>query len=307
MVLRPGFEPGSRAREANLEYVRKPCDLRIENIENERIIEDFKNFLIVDRQLKDETVKKHLREIKRLFENSDFNPINAIRIDIRNYLMKFRDCSPYTYANILKALRVFYRDYLGKPEIIEGFKFPNRPFKPKKIPSKNELQEFYKFLKEPLAKAIFLIYATTGLRRKEVLSLKIGDVDFEKRMIIPEKDSSRTKMSWITFYNDEAEEALREYLGSFDALEKNRNLFPISEAYFKKRCKAFERKTGIRITPQILREWFACEMGRLGVPDRYVDAFCGRVPRSVLARHYTDFSPEKLKEIYDKANLKVLS
>jgi intergrase/recombinase len=67
------------------------------------------------------------------------------------------------------------------------------------------------------------------------------------------------------------------------------------------------KKTGINITPQILREWFACEMGRLGVPDRYVDAFCGRVPRSVLARHYTDFSPEKLKEIYDKANLKVLS
>ncbi len=66
-------------------------------------------------------------------------------------------------------------------------------------------------------------------------------------------------------------------------------------------------KTGLSITPQILREWFACEMGKLGVPDRYVDAFCGRVPRSVLARHYTDFSPEKLKEIYDKAGLKVLN
>jgi integrase len=207
----------------------------------------------------------------------------------------------------LKALRVFYRDYLGKPEVIEGFKFPNRPFKPKRIPSKNELQEFYKFLKDPLAKAIFLFFATTGLRRKELFNLKIKDVDFEKRMIIPEKDPSRTKMSWITFYNDEAEKALREYLGSFKDLDRDRRIFPVSEAYFRKKCKAFERKTGIRITPQILREWFACEMGRLGVPDRYVDAFCGRVPRSVLARHYTDFSPEKLKEIYDKANLKVLS
>jgi hypothetical protein len=47
-------------------------------------------------------------------------------------------------------------------------------------------------------------------------------------------------------------------------------------------------------------------MGRLGVPDRYVDAFCGRVPQSVLARHYTDFSPERLKEIYDRAGLRVL-
>jgi intergrase/recombinase len=48
-------------------------------------------------------------------------------------------------------------------------------------------------------------------------------------------------------------------------------------------------------------------MGGLGVPDRYVDAFCGTVPRSVLARHYTDFSLEKLKEIYDKANLRILN
>jgi len=28
---------------------------------------------------------------------------------------------------------------------------------------------------------------------------------------------------------------------------------------------------------------------------------------NLVARHYTDFSPEKLKEIYDKADLKVLS
>jgi len=33
---------------------------------------------------------------------------------------------------------------------------------------------------------------------------------------------------------------------------------------------------------------------------------CGGVPRSVLARHYADFSPERLKEIYEKAGLRVL-
>jgi len=48
-------------------------------------------------------------------------------------------------------------------------------------------------------------------------------------------------------------------------------------------------------------------MGNLGVPDRYIDAFCGRVPKSVLAKHYTDYSPKKLKRIYEKADLKVLS
>jgi len=60
------------------------------------------------------------------------------------------------------------------------------------------------------------------------------------------------------------------------------------------------------ITPQVLREWFTTEMARLKVPDRYVDAFCGRIPRSVLARHYTDYSPNVPKEIYDSVNLQVL-
>ena len=48
-------------------------------------------------------------------------------------------------------------------------------------------------------------------------------------------------------------------------------------------------------------------MANLGIQDRYVDAFCGRTSKSVLARHYTDYSPERLKEIYENADLKVLS
>jgi hypothetical protein len=48
-------------------------------------------------------------------------------------------------------------------------------------------------------------------------------------------------------------------------------------------------------------------MGYLEVQDRYIDAFCSRVPKSVLARHYGDYSPERLKDIYEKANLRVLS
>jgi intergrase/recombinase len=48
-------------------------------------------------------------------------------------------------------------------------------------------------------------------------------------------------------------------------------------------------------------------LGELGVPDRYVDVFQGRAPKSVLARFYTGKELLRLKRIYDKANLKVLS
>ena len=77
--------------------------------------------------------------------------------------------------------------------------------------------------------------------------------------------------------------------------------------YDEYRIKKFRTDTGFLIQPQDLRYWFCEEMGRLGVAARYIDAFCGRVPKSVLAKHYTDYAAEKLKKIYDKTGLKVLS
>ena len=47
-------------------------------------------------------------------------------------------------------------------------------------------------------------------------------------------------------------------------------------------------------------------MGEQLVPDRFVDIFQGRAPRSVLAKNYTVKGIERLKKVYDKANLKIM-
>ena len=65
--------------------------------------------------------------------------------------------------------------------------------------------------------------------------------------------------------------------------------------------------TGVKITTQKLRRWFATEMSRCGVDAKYIDAFAGRTPSSVLEQHYLDYSPERLKEIYDEAGITVLA
>jgi len=78
--------------------------------------------------------------------------------------------------------------------------------------TKSEPRRFYKALKT-LEKKIFLLIASSGLRRSEVLELKLSEIDFEKRMIIPNHDS-RIKRSYITFYNEEAEKILRQWLKS---------------------------------------------------------------------------------------------
>ena len=209
------------------------------------------------------------------------------------------------YSNPLKALKIYYRDFLGIPEIVETFRFPRREIKYRWVPTKRELQQFYEALNTERSRALFLFYATTGLRKREVLRLTFRDIDFERRMIVPNKNRGRTKHTWITFYNEEAEEDLMKYLKT--RRDGRPKVFPINDANFCRIWREARQKTGIHITPQALRRWFCSEMARLGVPDRYVDAFCGRVPRTVLAMYYTDYRPETLKEIYDRAGLRVLS
>ena len=179
-------------------------------------------------------------------------------------------------------------------------------YKPKHIVSKEDLRRFYEAIETPKERALFLLYATSGLRRQEILSLTADDIDFEKRMITPNNHLGETKKSWCSFYNEEAEEALNAYLAT-KKQSRSKRIFPMQRHEVVKLWKSAREKTGLNITPQKLRQWFCSEMLRLGVSDTYVDAFCGRVPKSVLARHYTDFSPEKLMKIYEKAHLKVIA
>jgi len=294
------------------EYALKQCEKeerRIENGQNNRIevdglLKDFEMFCKVDLQLANLSIRNHIREVKRFLKTTKLNPYTLTKSDLRSYLAPFSEKNPYVYKTVLAALKRFFRDFLERPEVVEGLRFPKYPFEPKKVPSKGELQEFYKLLENDREKSLFLMFATTGLRKSEVLNLKIEDIDLEKRMVLPKAHRGRTKRVWVSFFNKECEEVLRRYLSK--RKDENPKLFPISRVTLWKIFRRGREKINVHLNPQILREWFACEMGRLGVPDRYVDAFCGRVPRTVLARHYTDFSPEKLKEIYDKANLKVL-
>jgi len=301
MVRGTGFEPAN------------PYGTSPSNISDEKAIEKFRKFCEVDRQLKPRTIKEHLRKIRQLREAVSKPLCELTRDDLRDYLVQFRDATPYHYANILKALRVFYIHFLGT-NIADGFKFPQFPFAPKQVPTHEQLRKFYRALKPPFKdqrkyliscyRALFLLYATSGRRRNEILDLTLGGIDLEKRMLIPNNGGSSTKHTWVSFYNDEAERELKRYLRKAN-FDNNTRLFP-SKSQAERAFQQAREQTGIDITPQVLRDWFCSEMGELGVADRYVDAFCGRVPRSVLARHYTDFSPERLKRIYDNAGLKVL-
>jgi len=267
----------------------------------ENALANFYRFCKVDLQHSESTAYKRKMDVKRFLLWLDGRPVS--RENIRAYLERYSSMRPHTYKSILCSLRIFLKGYLEKPELIKTFRFPKTDFKPIIAPTKEHLKKLYKTFSLKY-KALLLMYATSGLRESELLSATFSDINLEKRMVILSRNSS-TKQTWVTFFNEEAKEALMNYLATRKGGDKR--VFPTERRSVIKMFRKIGERVGVDITPQKLRDWFCCEMGELSVPDRYIDAFCGRVPRSILARHYTDYSPERLKRIYDRASLKVLS
>ncbi len=201
--------------------------------------------------------------------------------------------SASTYANYLKTFKVYYRDFLKQPEIIQDYKFPKQSFRPKVLPSKEGLRIFYNSLPLLKYKIIFLALASSGLRINELLKAELVG-----NMVIPKCHNGQTKQSYISFMNDETMSLLRNYQS---------NPFNVVYGVVDRTFKNTSKKCGVKIYPHLLRSIFAREASKAGIADRYIDCFCGRTPQSVLARHYSDYSPEVLKEIYEKAGIKILS
>lgn len=62
------------------------------------------------------------------------------RETIRNYLNRFNQISSYSYSNILKPIKIYFRDYLGSGELVSSFRFPKKPFRFNTVPNKEELR-----------------------------------------------------------------------------------------------------------------------------------------------------------------------
>jgi len=268
-----------------------------------QVLAGFIDYCEVDRRLNHKTAVNHKRRIERILEFCGAgNGGGVSTASIRAFL---RTLNVGHANNFVKSLRVYFRDYMKQGYLVDTFRIVQADASPPRLFTKAELRAFYLALGFPAERALFLLYATSGRRRLEILNLRLPDLDLANLVIMP-NSQSQTKHTWYSFFNRECAGALSEYFKMRADRFGTGRVF-ILPSYKRDRLFAGARqKTGLKITPRVLRFWFANEMARLGVQDRFIDAFQGRVPRKVLARHYTDYSMETLKRIYDTAGLKVL-
>ncbi|WP_436935440.1 integrase [Halovenus marina] len=268
----------------------------------EETLDEYTDYAITVLNRSEQTLDQHRRYLDRLLRHAEKPPDAIEEADIIAYLESEQPMSESKKQNILSAVRVFFREYV-ESEIADSFKLPTTSPNPTTVPTKADLQTFYDAIENPKYQTIFLMYATSGLRSSELVELTIDDINEDDRMLIPENDSA-VKQTWVSFYNEEAEQAYEAFKPT--RAPNDERLFQASKPTVNTTFQRLSEKSGVKITPQMLRRWFASEMASLGVDSSYIDAFCGRTPDSVLEKHYLDYSPRKLKQIYDDAGLTLL-
>jgi integrase len=214
-------------------------------------------------------------------------------------------------SNQLKALRRYTRDFLKLGNWAEDFHFKtNVKLKIKKLPSDEEVLEFFRSLPTFEIQIVFLMLYSSGLRIGEVLSLQIRNIGFADCSIdATEIHEGQTKHSWFSFFTNQTADHLENYikhthgemgLGDDYRIESTTLLFPISKRTVQNAFQKTSELTGIEINPHLLRSIFTDKCTKAGIKDKYIDAFCGRTSKGVLAKHYTDYSVESLREQYDR-------
>ena len=222
---------------------------------------------------------------KRLTEFAEFCCYRYNLNNIKIYLEKYK--KNYSIDHKIKILQDIKRlTARFNPELAKRIR-PPKPPKRRKIVIKREHIQNLLNQAENLTKtehlrlkAAILLSASSGLRAMELNKLTAKNIEIENRTIYLEAEITKDFEDRITFFNNEAKEALTEFLTDFKPKNK---IFP--ESTLKKSFKKFKMNTELRI--KHMRKFFSQQSDRLGMPTAVKKMLMGHsMSRDVDLSHY---------------------
>ena len=162
----------------------------------------------------------------------------TISKQLTSYLKK----APSTYNAEILALKRLAR-YLQAEDLLTSYKHAPVDIIPQYTPTTEEVRAGYHTLTELNQKTIYLFLASTGLRKGEVENLTLDKIDWENRCVKADH-FTRTKRSGITFFNQELEQMIHQYLSTRE--DEDQRLFIISDRQWKSMWNNVETGAGVR-------------------------------------------------------------
>ena len=217
------------------------------------------------------------------------------------YLKKIKGKYGQSYyrKNILQIRK--FLNYLNV-DWANDIKPPAEPYHSPKIIRNDRIIETLRYFNDSpyykQMKAIILLGASSGLRAEELYQLEPEDIDIDNRIVYVNHNpkngqTTKTGKSRIAFFNEEAQQALIEYMQFFNNGCNLKKLF--SQPHVE---RAF-RNAPMKVKD--LRKFFSQEWERRSGSYAVKELLMGHsLKKSVDLQHYTYLDENDLKEIYDK-------
>jgi site-specific recombinase XerD len=294
------------------------------------LFNEFINYSVLERCLEPNTISWYKSGIKIFYKylRHKVLPANLESLTTKNLRDLFvgrrlQGNSPRTIINLMQSIKAFCsflvkRNYLSK----NPFDGLEKPKLKRSLPiflDEEEARELLKacvdmkrFYKSARIRniAIVALFLFTGIRRKELLNLKLEDLNLERGYI---KVSAKNKERLVPL-NDTVKDFLGEYLkvrpkrvidNVFVSTSKSDS--PLTEQGLADVFRELKSKVKFRkkISPQILRHTFCTLMLRNGVNLRDIQLLAGHSDISTTARFYLGCDEKQLQQAVDRHPLNI--
>ena len=290
----------------------------------EELIDQFLNFLSVERGLAGNTISSYRNDLGRFISYLSGRKIVSMgsvkKDDLVSFLMYLKDkgLAANSISRNLAAIKTFYKFLVNERMVTENIAaILESPRLWKKLPDTLSLDEVERLIDAPDARnwmgirdkaTLELLYAT-GMRVSEIADLKISGINMDVGFIRCVGKGSKER---IIPFGRRAKDAVKRYLEKSRArLAKKGDQDPVlfltrlgkrmSRQSFWKMVKRYAKKAGINkdITPHTLRHSFATHLLERGADLRIVQEMLGHSDISTT-QIYTHIDKERLKAIHHK-------
>jgi len=255
------------------------------------------------------TIKTYTDALVVFLSYFDYKPVSELSNDdvvlfVNQYILKRK--YSFSYQNqIVNALKLYFREIRKSKIEVEGLQRPRREHK---LPNVLSMDEVKAILQAPTnvkhRTMLSLIYAC-GLRRSELLNLKIEDVDSKRHMLII-RNAKGYKDRQVPI-SDKTIEMLREYYKMYRPkvwlFEGQKEGEKYSEQSLQSVLKQAVSKSNIRkpVTLHWLRHSYATHLLESGTDLRFIQELLGHKSSKTteIYTHVTEKSLQKIISPFD--------
>lgn len=242
----------------------------------------------------------YMRDFATMFHKFDLQKVTKDQINrYILWLIREKGISASQQNQRINAIKFYYEKVLGKPSEFYSIERPRKGFELPKVLSENEVLAILRASANLKHKAILGTIYSAGLRRSELINLRIQDVQFDKHILFIRGGKGRKDRTSIL--SDSVSTVLQRYLKTDKPnywMFEGPNRSKYSSTSISRILDAAVAKADIkkRVTPHMLRHSFATHLLEQGVDIRYIQTILGH-ESSKTTEIYTHVSTKSLAKI----------